>query len=75
MGVNLSEGDKVLVALPPAIKENTLRNSPLRQFDGMSTTIRAVKHVKSYAYYELNGMVSKYGVPYAFTRDWLIPER
>lgn len=69
----LKEGSKVMVALPP--KEGTLSNSPLRQFDGMSTTIRAVKHLKSYAYYELNGMVSKYGVPYAFLKEWLIEMR
>lgn len=68
--VKLKKGDMVLIALPP--DETALANSPLWHFEGMETTISKVKTVKNYIYYELNGVKSKYGVPYGLLKDWLI---
>lgn len=68
--VNLNKGDMVLISLPP--NEHSLRNSALWHFEGMETTISKVKSVKNYIYYELDGVKSKYGVPYGLLKDWLI---
>ena len=68
--VNLNKGDMVLISLPP--NDVSLRNSALWHFEGMETTIRKVKSVKTFVYYELDGVKSKYGVPYGLLKDWLI---
>ena len=73
MAVSLTKGDKVMVSLPP--NEVSLQGSPLWHFEGIETTIRKVKHVKSYVYYELDGVKSKYGIHYGLIKDWLIPVR
>lgn len=64
------KGDMVLIALPP--DETALANSALWHFEGMETTISKVKSVKTFVYYELDGVKSKYGVPYGLLKDWLI---
>lgn len=68
--VNLKKGDLVLISLPP--HETALANSALWHFEGMETTISKVKSVKTFVYYELDGVKSKYGVPYGLLKDWLI---
>lgn len=70
MAEHLHKGDRVLISLPP--NEHSLGNSALWHFEGMETTISKVKTVKNYIYYELDGVKSKYGVPYGLLRDWLI---
>lgn len=73
MADRLKKGDRVLISLPPS--EHTLQGSALWHFEGMEATISRIKSVKSYTYYELDGAVSGYGIPFGFVKDWLIKVR
>ena len=67
----LPKGMKVKVMLP--LSEKTV-NNVIRQFDGTITTIsNALTTPKALPQYNLDGCVSKFGKPYWFLEDWLVP--
>lgn len=69
----LSIGREVIVSIPP----NEIEGNPIGKYDGMTMEIatrRTFNHSDK-TYYELVGAVSKYGVPYGFIREWLLPTR
>lgn len=52
----------------------------MRKWDECIFTISKIKRSKHPSingpvYFELEGCVSEYGVPYAITRDWIVPTR
>ena len=67
----LKVGGVVMIALPPEDK----RNNPVAEFEGEQTYItkRVLLKKTTVQYYELAGATSKYGIPYSFVREWLIP--
>lgn len=68
----LKEGDRVRVYLP---KTETTIIGAVRAFNGMETKITKVHHKPKViaAQYTLEGCVSKFGTPYFFLGEWLIP--
>ena len=67
----MSVGHKVMVAIPA---EDRKTFAPQAQYHGQELKIsNRVKIGKTdKVYYELVGAESKYGIPYAFIREWLI---
>ena len=67
----LSMGDEVLVHIPDEDRE---AHSPVVKYHGERMVVSSKKLMRrgAYAYYYLAGAKSKYGVPYAFVKDWLI---
>lgn len=67
----MSIGHKVMVVIPA---EDRKSFAPQAQYHGQEMKIAnrvKVKHSEN-VYYELVGAESKYGIPYAFLREWLI---
>lgn len=69
--IGLKKGDKVIVNVP--LHEQSVHTSAAK-YNGQEMKIaRRVAHFSgTRVYYELVGAESEYGVPYGFTKDWLI---
>lgn len=67
----MSIGHLVIVSIPP----EDLPNNPVARFNGEKMRIanRVQPKRATQPYYELVGAESRYGVPYAFIREWIIP--
>ena len=67
----MSIGRVVIVSIPP----EDLPNNPVAIFQGQKMRIanRVMPSRATQPYYELVGAESRYGTPYGFLRDWLIP--
>ena len=63
-------GDKVRVNIDAFESHST--GLQVRKYNGLRSKISKVCSVKNQHYYELEGFVSEFGIPFSFVGDWLI---
>ena len=76
----LFEGDEVMLRLDPNPLTSLGITPGMRKWDECVFRISKIKYsnhpsINGPVYFELEGCVSEYGIPYAVTRDWIIPTR
>jgi len=76
----LFEGDEVMLVLDPNPLTSLGITPGMRKWDGCVFNISKIKYSKHPSingpvYFELEGCVSEYGVPYSICRDWIVPTR